>query len=221
MNRKKAFKIHIIFFLALAISGAAIFSGNAQNLSSPSSDMSSGMSSGDAASSAVFLSLDAVPGICPDTFVIEEMEGPFYKKGSPERNNLIEDGVAGEIFTLTGYVFDKDCNPIAGAWLDFWQADGNGNYDNAGYKLRGHQFTDKQGKYILRTVLPGEYPGRTNHIHVKVSKKVGGATITTQLFFPEGRLNTRDRIYHDSLLVTYGKDSDGQKVAFFNFRLNQ
>jgi len=221
MNRKKISKTHRIFPLALAVTRAAGFSVNAQNLSPPSSTASSGKSSRDTTPSSVFLSLDVVPTECPETFIIEETEGPYYKTGSPERDNLIEDGVVGETFTLTGYVFDKDCNPIAGAWLDFWQADGNGTYDNAGYRLRGHQFTDKGGKYILKTVLPGEYHRRTNHIHVKVGKKAGGATITTQLFFPEGRLNDTDRIYHESLLVTMGEDSDGQKICFFNFRLYQ
>jgi hypothetical protein len=220
MNRNKIFKTHGILFLVLSLTETAIFSANAQNPSPPSSGAGAGKSSGDPVSPSVFLSLDNAPTVCPETFVIEETEGPYYKPGSPERTSLIEEGVVGEPFTLTGYVFDKDCNPVAGVWLDFWQADGNGNYDNAGYRLRGHQFTDKQGKYILKTVVPGAYPGRTNHIHVKVRKNARGAAITSQLFFPEGRLNNRDGIYHESLLVTMGKDSEGQKIAFFNFRLD-
>jgi protocatechuate 3,4-dioxygenase beta subunit len=167
------------------------------------------------------LTIDFDPAACPESYIIEETEGPYYKKGSPERASLIEEGIAGEVFTLSGYVFDKDCNPVAGAWLDFWHADGNGHYDNAGYRLRGHQFTDKQGRYILKTVLPGAYQRRTNHIHVKVGKKPGHAAITTQLFFPEGKLNDTDRMYHESLLITMGKDINGQKVGLFNFRLNQ
>jgi protocatechuate 3,4-dioxygenase beta subunit len=147
-------------------------------------------------------------------------KGPYYQTGSPERTSLIEEGVVDESITLTGHVFDKDCNPVAGAWLDFWQADGNVPYDNAGYRLRGHQFTDNQGKYILKTVVPGGYPGRTNHIHGKVSKNERDATITSQLFSPGRRLNNTDRIYHESLLVAMGKDNNGQKVGFFNFRLN-
>lgn len=221
MNRKKTSKTAGILFLVLTVTETVIFSAHAQNPSSPSSGAGSGKTSGDSVSPSVFLSLDNAPTVCPETFVTEETEGPYYMTGSPERTSLIEEGVVGEPFTLTGYVFDKDCNPVAGAWLDFWQADGNGSYDNAGYRLRGHQFTDKQGKYILKTVLPGGYPGRTNHIHVKVSKKDGGAAITSQLFFPGRRLNKMDRIYHESLLVTMGKDREGQKIAFFNFRLNQ
>jgi len=32
----------------------------------------------------------------------------------------------------------------------------------------------------------GEYPGRTNHIHIKVSKQAVGTATTSQLYFPEG-----------------------------------
>lgn len=158
---------------------------------------------------------------CPDTFVYPETEGPYYKTGSPERRDLIEEGIPGEIITVTGYVFDMDCRSISGAWIDFWQADGNGNYDNRGYKLRGHQFTDEHGRYMLRTVLPGEYPGRTNHIHVKVRGGADGPVITSQLFFPGSRRNTSDRIFHPSMLVTVTVNDAGEKQGAFNFRLNQ
>jgi protocatechuate 3,4-dioxygenase beta subunit len=167
-----------------------------------------------------------VPNTCPGTFIVEETEGPFYKAGSPERTNLIETGIPGDPITLTGYIFDKNCNPITGAWLDFWQADGNGQYDNNGYKLRGHQFTDSQGKYILQTVMPGEYPGRTNHIHVKISKseavsksETQGSIITTQLYFSGATRNSSDPLFNQSMLVTMS-EINGQKVAFFNFKLN-
>ncbi|MBN1626446.1 MAG: dioxygenase [Deltaproteobacteria bacterium] len=218
------FRTHRKLFLTSVIMGIILFSAYGQNLlcSSPSpgrDDLS--IDTSDPSSNLELLSLDSVPASCPGIYTVEETEGPYYKKGSPERSNLIEDGVAGEIFTLTGYVFDKDCKPIAGAWLDFWQADGNGVYDNAGFRLRGHQYTDENGLYVLKTVLPGVYPGRTNHIHVKVSKKAGGPAITSQLFFPEGKLNASDRIYHESLLVKMGKNSNGQNIGFFNFRLNQ
>jgi hypothetical protein len=58
--------------------------------------------------------------------------------------------------------------PAANALLDFWQANPNGAYDNTGYTLRGHQYTDANGYYTLTTIVPGIYPGRTEHIHVKV-----------------------------------------------------
>ncbi|HSD56866.1 MAG TPA: hypothetical protein VLB04_01690, partial [Methanotrichaceae archaeon] len=102
---------------------------------------------------------------------------------------------------------------IAGALLDFWQADGNGRYDNVDYKLRGHQLTDDQGRYQLETVIPGNYGGRTKHIHVKVQAPEG-AVLTTQLFFPEEESNQRDSIFMPELLVSLNETDKGKEAKF-------
>jgi hypothetical protein len=170
---------------------------------------------------SILFSLGGGPAQCPESFVDPTTEGPFYKKGSPERTDLIEEGIVGEPITLSGYVVDSNCNPIPDAWLDFWQADGNGNYDNRGYKLRGHQFTDKQGKYLLRTVIPGAYPGRTSHIHVKVARKAGGEIITSQLYFPGRSQNASDPIFSPSMVIKLDKSGEGSNRGYFDFKLNQ
>jgi protocatechuate 3,4-dioxygenase beta subunit len=90
----------------------------------------------------------------PEIFTIQETEVRYYKTASPERVSLIDGGVIGDTSILRGYVSDKDCSPVAGAWLDFWQAD-YGIYDNAGIRLRGHQFTDKQRRYIKNSFVGG------------------------------------------------------------------
>jgi len=156
--------------------------------------------------------------VCDGTFTPEQTEGPYYKAGSPERNSLVDTGMAGRRLILVGYVLNGDCQPIPGAWLDFWQADASGNYDNQGYTLRGHQATDAQGRYFLATVVPGEYPGRTQHIHVKV-RAPGGQIITSQLYFPGSPGNTTDNIYTPATLVSI-EDRGDQEVAYYNFVLN-
>ncbi len=83
-------------------------------------------------------------------------------------------------------MFAESCVPVAGALLDFWHADADGEYDLDGFRLRGHQFTDGEGHFSLETVMPGLYPGRTRHIHVKVQAP-GGPILTTQLYFRESR----------------------------------
>jgi protocatechuate 3,4-dioxygenase beta subunit len=103
-------------------------------------------------------------------------------------------------------------------WLDFWQADASGAYDNAGYTLRGHQFTDSQGRYYLETVRPGEYPGRTVHIHVKVQPS-GGDVLTSQIYFPDVAQNSSDGIFVSSTVVRLESRPDGQ-IAYFNFVLD-
>jgi len=142
-------------------------------------------------------------------------EGPYYTPGSPEDASLFKDGMAGTKLVVTGYVYDTNCQPIANAWLDFWQANANGVYDNSGYTLRGHQYTDSTGRFELVTVVPGIYPGRTEHIHFKVQAP-NGKVITSQLFFPGVTQNNSDRIYDASLLLSIQETSDGL-LGQYNF----
>jgi protocatechuate 3,4-dioxygenase beta subunit len=130
----------------------------------------------------------------------EQTEGPYYTPDTPERTDLLEDGVSGERLVLAGTVIGTDCKPVARALLDFWQADGEGQYDNEGFRLRGHQFSDSRGRFTLTTVKPGLYPGRTRHIHVKVQRP-NGAVLTTQLYFPGESQNDSDGIFDDALLM--------------------
>lgn len=122
---------------------------------------------------------------CDSGLTPVETEGPYYKANTPERTSLYEEGMQGKRLILVGFVSNPDCFPIHGVWLDFWQANANDEYDNEGYTLRGHQFTDNKGRYYLETVLPGEYPQRPiEHIHVKLQAP-NGEVVTTQLYFPE------------------------------------
>jgi len=141
-------------------------------------------------------------------------EGPYYTANTPQKNDLTEEGIIGERLILTGYVVDEECRPISNAWLDFWQADGNGEYDNTGYRLRGHQFTDADGKYRLVTVIPGEYPGRTPHIHVKVRPTQSSPVITSQIFFPDTSLNAGDFVYDKSLEVRWVNSEPIREAAY-------
>ncbi len=145
-----------------------------------------------------------------------QTEGPYFKANSPERTSLITPGMTGTRIIVTGYVLGKDCRPVAKAKLDFWQADDRGNYDNADFRLRGHQFTDSSGIYYLETILPGLYPGRTRHIHVKVQAVPGGPVLTTQLYFPGEASNQTDGIFNRALVVEM-RDTAAGKVAFFTF----
>jgi protocatechuate 3,4-dioxygenase beta subunit len=154
----------------------------------------------------------------PAVLTPAQTEGPYYKADTPERASLIEPGMGGTKLIVTGYVVTKNCQPVAKAWLDFWQADDKGAYDNAGYTLRGHLFTDSNGRYTLETIVPGEYPGRTEHIHVKVQAS-NGPILTSQIYFPGVAANDRDSIFDPALLADVQDTATG-KVAIFNFVLN-
>jgi protocatechuate 3,4-dioxygenase beta subunit len=146
---------------------------------------------------------------------LTQTEGPYFKPSSPERSELFEEGMAGQPIELIGLVLTRDCKPVAGALLDFWEADAKGEYDNSGFRLRGHQFTDAEGRYRLRSVVPGVYPGRTRHIHVKVQPR-GGQVLTTQLYFPGESQNRSDGLFRKALLVRTAKNA-GWLAGRFDF----
>lgn len=127
-----------------------------------------------------------------------QTEGPFFTPNSPERQSLLEAGMKGQVLELSGLVLTRGCQPVRRALLDFWQADAEGAYDNRGFRLRGHQFTDGEGRYRLRTIVPARYPGRTPHIHVKV-QAANRPALTTQLYFPGEPGNARDSLFRSEL----------------------
>lgn len=147
----------------------------------------------------------------------EQTEGPFFSPNSPERTSLLDGSVTGTRLAVAGSVLSTACAPLSGALLEFWQCDDNGNYDNEGFTLRGHQFSDAQGRYTLTTIVPGLYPGRTRHIHVKVQPE-GGRMITSQLYFPGEPGNAGDGIFNDALLMDI-RDAPGGQEATFDFVL--
>lgn len=148
-----------------------------------------------------------------------QTEGPYFTPNSPERASLLESGMAGTHLVLTGTVFGTDCTPASQTLLDFWQADDAGTYDNVGYRLRGHLYTDDAGRFTLETIIPGLYPGRTRHIHVKVQAP-NGPVLTTQLYFPDEPDNARDGIFDPALLMAMQDAPDG-KQGTFTFVVNR
>ncbi|MCA9905545.1 MAG: carboxypeptidase regulatory-like domain-containing protein, partial [Anaerolineae bacterium] len=104
--------------------------------------------------------------------------------------------VAGDAIVIQGQVLDTDGTPIAGAVVEIWQTDVNGNYNHpndsaasdllADFQYFGTATTDADGYYAFRTVKPGLYEPRAPHIHVKV-KLDGETLLTTQFYFPEDR----------------------------------
>ena len=154
-----------------------------------------------------------------DEETVAQTEGPYFTPRSPRRRVLRTRGMKGTPFLLTGRVLTTRCRPVPNALLDFWQADAAGIYDNRGYRLRGHQRTDARGRYRLETVVPGLYPGRTRHIHVK-AQAPRRPVLTTQLYFRGERANARDGIFVPELLVRNLRKANGRWTASFDFVLD-
>jgi protocatechuate 3,4-dioxygenase beta subunit len=109
----------------------------------------------------------------------EQEEGPFYIDLAEVRQDIVENR-PGVPLALALTVVDSDtCEPIRDVAVDIWHCDALGLYSGEPSEgsegetyLRGLQLTDKNGLAEFATIYPGQYPGRTTHIHVKVH--IGG-----------------------------------------------
>jgi protocatechuate 3,4-dioxygenase beta subunit len=147
---------------------------------------------------------------------VRETEGPFFKPRSPERSDLREPGAGGSSFELSGFVLTRSCRPLNGAVVDLWHADDKGEYDNVGFRYRGHVITAPDGTFRFRTIVPALYSGRTRHYHVKVQAP-GSRLLTTQLYFPNEPANLRDGLFQRELLMRVANAGDAGR---FDFILN-
>ncbi len=151
----------------------------------------------------------------------DNLEGPFYKDGSPRRTTLVTRADRGERLVLSGTVKTTACAPVAAAILDVWHADASGGYDLAGFRFRGKIITDRAGRWQISTVVPGRYLNgdryRPRHVHVKVAAD-GHAPLTTQLYFDGDPYNHGDPFIVSSLVMPHRLER-GVRHARFDFVL--
>ena len=149
----------------------------------------------------------------------QEIEGPYFRLGAPQRSNLLEPGDTPGI-VLTGRVLTEKGNPIPGAVVNFWSSDAAGNYDMVGYRYTGWVVTDADGRYQVTTIIPGCYePREAKHLHVKVQGN--SSPVTTQLYIEGEPGNTDDDFYHPALLVPCTVDANGVKHGSYDFVIKQ
>jgi len=102
-----------------------------------------------------------------------DMEGPFYTPNAPRRVATGKGLVVGGVVKSAA-----SCTPIAGARVEWWQANPRGQYDDA---HRGTLLAGERGAYRFETDSPPPYSGRPSHVHLKVFAP-GHRTLTTQLY---------------------------------------
>jgi protocatechuate 3,4-dioxygenase beta subunit len=102
-------------------------------------------------------------------------EGPFYIDLAQVRHDIVEDRPGVPLALALTVVDSNTCEPIRDAAVDIWHCDALGVYSGQPSEgsegeayLRGIQLTDGNGLAEFATVYPGQYPGRTTHIHLKV-----------------------------------------------------
>jgi protocatechuate 3,4-dioxygenase, beta subunit len=172
-----------------------------------------------------------------------QTEGPFY----PEEPIAVDEDLTarpgsaqrarGTPLKLTGQVLDAQCQPVANALVEIWQADDNGVYKHSAasdpedldpnFQYSGKVNTDDQGKYGIKTIRPGKYPGRTPHIHFRVVLP-DGQSLVTQLYFSDyPEWNLRDGIYQnlarrglaDRVTIQLTDNPDGGVLGQFDLTL--
>ena len=161
--------------------------------------------------------LTAAYYVTPGLFAAEllktprQTQGPFYPDKLPlDTDNdllIITDRLTpavGTITHLSGRVLDLKGKPVRNALVEIWQCDNNGAYLHSGssnaskrdknFQGYGRFLTSSTGEYYFRTIRPVPYPGRTPHIHFKISLK-GKEVLTTQMYIKDHPNNLKDRIF--------------------------
>src|SRR5580692_7037177 len=167
--------------------------------------------------------------------------GPFHRLGAPELppgGNIAHRDAVGVPALVSGRVLGLDGRPIANAELDVWQAQTNGLYDSQdktpeNLHMRGKFRTDAEGRYLLRTVVPvnypipsdgpvgamlkatGRHPWRPAHIHFVVTAD-GYDAVTTHIFDRTDPYLESDAVFavKDSLVCDFTRhDTPTQEAA--------
>lgn len=140
-----------------------------------------------------------------------QMLGPYYPlQPDTHAGNDLAPGnaggrAAGRPLTIVGRVTDASGRPLPDILVEIWQANAYGRYHHphddspqpvdprfAGY---GRATTATDGAYRFLTIEPAAYPGRTPHVHFRLSR---GARelLVTQMYLPDaGIANARDGLF--------------------------
>jgi protocatechuate 3,4-dioxygenase beta subunit len=137
-------------------------------------------------------------GLAICTLLPEQTAGPFGLDQQFDRRDISE-GYPGRPMRLGLRVVDESCAAVQGAAVEVWHCDATGDYsafaDGGGGKdegagttfLRGTQTADDDGIVEFLTIVPGWYPGRAVHVHVRV-RVDDAVALTSQLYFEDSHL---------------------------------
>jgi protocatechuate 3,4-dioxygenase beta subunit len=142
------------------------------------------------------------------TVTPSQMLGPFYplQPDPAAGNDLTMGGRAlGTPLTIVGRVLDTAGRAQAGVLVEIWQTNAHGRYHHPhddspapldpNFRGYGRATTGVGGDYRFRTVLPVRYPGRTPHVHFRLSRG-GRELLVTQMYLPgAARENQRDGLF--------------------------
>ena len=140
--------------------------------------------------------------------------GVWYRPDAPATPSLWRPGDAGTRLLLRALTMNTDGEPIAGAQVELWHADANGQVHADRYRAR--LMTDRDGAIEVSTVWPG-YIWGPRHIHVVVTHP-DYRQLVTRVFFDRDPEVARSG--HPALAIALEDgDMDGEPMLFGEVRL--
>jgi protocatechuate 3,4-dioxygenase beta subunit len=146
---------------------------------------------------------------------------------------LVSEQEQGERLIITGTIYRSDgTTPMRDFVLYLYQTDASGVYNHAdrswrNSRIHGWVKTDKNGRYEIRTIKPGSYPGSRNPAHIHVIVQLPGKQptwIDDFLFDDDPYVGDRDRkkfVGTDfAHVMKTSKGSDGVLRAIRNITLD-
>lgn len=179
-----------------------------------------------------------------------QTKGPFYPIPEIESQKYFDVDLTrlddkspvadGEIIAIEGAIVTLGEQPLPNTLIEVWQAchsgrynhphDGNKSPIDPNFQYWGRMTTGEDGKFRFKTILPGKYPGRPPHIHVRVVSPDRPELITQLYFQQNDESNLKDGIYRNLTeqqrrAVTTGlelaavdpKTPDGEKILTGHF----
>ena len=140
-----------------------------------------------------------------------QMLGPFYplRPDVAAGNDLTTmDGkgrALGKPLRIVGRVTDTTGRALPGLLVEIWQTNAHGRYhhphdDSAApldpnFRGYGRATTGIDGAYRFATIMPVAYPGRTPHVHFRLSRGER-ELLVTQMYLPDANAaNARDGLF--------------------------
>jgi catechol 1,2-dioxygenase len=171
------------------------------------------------------------------------VEGPYYLPGAPEMKSPCtlphRANEPGDVLIFSGTVRSTEGETLAGAMVDYWQADAEGAYshfnipqEKAPFNLRARVTADDRGRFEIRTWVPSAYeipkagptgalikalgghPWRPAHLHVLVQHP-GSEDLITQIFLQGDKWIDSDVVgaVKESLIAGMERHEDAAEIG--------
>ncbi len=129
--------------------------------------------------------------------------GPFFPASFVEGHDDLthhRGGTArGQHIVLTGRILQEGGVPTRNTILEIWQTDANGIFSSCagadpGFAGWGRARTDAEGRYKIRTVVPGAYDDRCPHANLMILAIGLTRRLVTTVFFADDPDSVRDHV---------------------------